>query len=199
MGKYTTISAHTHIGGGSHLAILPKIMEISEGPVLELGMGLFSTPYLHWACFNEKRKLVSYENKKQFHEMFIFDDRRELCNNYSAYHDVHFVENSDWDALDLESTHWGVVLIDHNPGPRRREEMKRLANKADYMVVHDTDEKNDFYYKYREYFPLFKYRYDTKLYPQTTILSNFKDLKELQEYEIENSSGNATRSPSNNS
>jgi len=57
--------------------------------------------------------------------------------------------------------------------------MKRVANNADYVVVHDTDEKNDWYYKYSEYFPLFKYRWDSKIYPRTTVLSNFKDLKNL--------------------
>jgi len=178
MSKYSSINAHTHIGGGSHLPILSKVLGLSEGPVLELGMGLFSTPYLHWACYN-KRKLVSYENKKDFYELFIFNDKRELCNNYD-FHEVKFVE--DWDKIDI-SGHWGVVLVDHNPGPRRREEIKRLANSADYIVVHDTDAKNDWYYKYAEYFPLFKYRYDTKIYPMTTVLSNFKDLSCLSKME----------------
>lgn len=178
MSKYTNIQAHTHIGGGSHLPILMKIMEKTEGPVLELGMGLFSTPYLHWACFDKKRKLVSYENKKDFYELFIFNDRRELCNDYNSYHEIKFVENNDWDKIDI-SEHWGIVFIDHNPGPRRREEMKRVANNADYVIVHDTDDKNDWYYKYSEYFPLFKYRWDSKIYPRTTILSNFKDLSDL--------------------
>jgi hypothetical protein len=178
MSEYKTIKAHMHIGGGSHLPVLMKIMGMSEGPVLELGMGLFSTSYLHWACFDKKRRLVSYENKKEFYELFNFNDEREIGNDYGSYHEVKFVENSDWDKIDL-SGHWGVILIDHNPGKRRKEEMRRLANDADYIVVHDTDEKNDWYYKYSKYFPLFKYRWDSKIYPRTTVLSNFKDLKNL--------------------
>lgn len=167
-----------HIGGGSHLPILTKIMNMTDGPVLELGMGLFSTPYLHWACFEKKRKLVSYENKRDFFEMFEFQDGRKIHNDYS-FHEVKFVENNDWDKVDL-SGHWSVVLIDHNPGPRRKEEVRRLANNADYIVVHDSNGRNDFYYKYSEVFPLFKYRYDyKKVYPQTTVLSNFKDMSNL--------------------
>lgn len=177
MSKYSTIKAHMHIGGGSHLPILMKIMEMTDGSVLELGSGLFSTPFLHWACFDKKRKLITYENKKEFLKTFIFDDKREAGNNYK-YHEMRFVENSDWDKIDI-SEHWSVALIDHNPGPRRREEIKRLADNTDYIVVHDTDAKNDWYYKYSEYFPLFKYRYDTKIYPQTTVLSNLKDLSNL--------------------
>lgn len=167
-----------HIGGGSHLPILSKIMGMSEGPVLELGMGLFSSAYLHWACYDMKRKLESYENKLDFYNMLVFNDRREECNDYS-YHDVNFVENSDWDRINFEATHWGVVLVDHNPGPRRKEEVRRLAKFADYVLVHDTDAKNDFYYKYSEVFPLYRSRHDTGIYPQTTVISNFKDLSNL--------------------
>jgi hypothetical protein len=177
MSEMGTIRAHMHIGGGSHLPILMKIMEKTDGPVLELGMGLFSTPYLHWACIDKRRKLVSYENHKDFAELFIMDDKREVGNDYS-YHEVKVVENNDWEHIDI-SGHWSVALVDHNPGPRRREEMKRLADSCDYVVVHDTDPKNDWYYKYSEYFPLFKYRYDTKVYPMTTVLSNFIDLSTL--------------------
>jgi len=174
MSQYSTIKAHMHIGGGSHLPVLMKVMDITDGPVLELGMGLFSTPYLHWACYDKRRKLVSYENKKDFYESFIFNDRREIVNGYD-YHEVKFVENSDWDKVDL-SGHWSVVLIDHNPGPRRREEIKRLANNVDYIVVHDTDPKNNWYYKYEEYFPIFKHRWDSNIYPRTTVLSNFYEI-----------------------
>jgi hypothetical protein len=73
-----------------------------------------------------------------------------------------------------------VVLVDHNPGPRRKEEVRRLAYNADYIVIHDTNGRNDWYYHFTEVFPLFKYRYDTKgVYPQTTVVSNCKDLKIL--------------------
>jgi hypothetical protein len=177
MSTLKTLDANCHIGGGSHLPILIKLLNITEGPVLELGTGLFSTPFLHWACFDKKRKLVSYENKKKFFDFWIYNDARELNNDYS-YHQVKFVENNNWDAIDI-SEHWGIVFIDHNPGPRRREEMKRVANNADYVVIHDTDDKNDWYYKYSEHFPLFKYRWDSKIYPRTTILSNFFSLDKL--------------------
>jgi len=175
MSQYTTLKAHMHAGGGSHLPILIKVLGLTDGPVLELGTGLFSTPFLHWACY-PNRKLVSYENKKEFFNTWNYDDKREAGNNYDSYHTRILVE--DWDKIDI-SEHWGVVFVDHNPGPRRREEMKRVANNADYVVVHDTDEKNDWYYKYSEYFPFFKYRWDSKIYPRTSVLSNFKDLYEF--------------------
>jgi len=175
MGKLTEIKAHTHIGGGSHLPIMIKLLEITDGPVLELGMGLFSTPYLHWACFDSKRKLLSCENKSHFNDFWNFTDKREAGNDYT-YHTFEFIE--DWDKLDL-SGQWSVVLVDHAPGPRRKEEIRRLANNADYIVVHDTNGRNDWHYKYSEIFSLFKYRYDTKFYPQTTVLSNIIDVTKI--------------------
>jgi hypothetical protein len=94
---------NAHIGGGSHLPLLMKLLDQTNGPVLELGMGLFSTPFLHWACYEKKRSLVSYENKKDFYDMFVFNDKREIGNDYS-YHDVCFVKDNNWDSIDL-STH----------------------------------------------------------------------------------------------
>ena len=174
------LNYHPHIGGGSHLSILMKLVNMTEGPILELGMGLFSTPYLHWACYDNKRTLVSCENKKDFHDMFIFNDHREANNDYT-YHKMIFVEDSDWDKIDLVDRHWSIVLVDHNPGPRRKEEIRRLANSADYILVHDSDDLNKHHrhYKFPEIYPLFKYRYDNNIYPRTTVLSNFKDLSDL--------------------
>jgi len=172
------VSCHMHMGGGSHLPILMKIMGMTKGSVLELGMGLFSTSYLHWACYDSQRRLVSYENKRGFFEMFDFKDKREANNKY-AFHELNFVENNDWDSIDI-SEHWDVVLVDHNPGPRRKDEIARLTDNANYVIVHDTNGRNDWYYKFTEVFPLFKYRYDYRAaYPQTTVLSNLKDLSNL--------------------
>src|ERR1035437_8587915 len=94
---------------GSHMPILIKVLDISKGPVLELGMGVFSTPLLHMLCVDKKRVLVSYENDKSYvdsHNGFMTD-----------MHQIKFVEN--WDDADIESTRWGVVLVDHAPGGRR--------------------------------------------------------------------------------
>jgi len=171
-----------HIGGGSHLPILMKIMTITTGPVLELGMGLFSTPYLHWACYDSRRKLVSCESKEGFNNLFVFNDPREVDNRYEEYHQIIYVPDNKWDEVDLLSEHWSVVLVDHAPGKRRKEEVKRLANKADYILVHDSDDlpKHIEHYKFNEVYPLFKYRYDyDKVFPRTTVLSNFKDLSNL--------------------
>ncbi len=154
---------------GSHLPVITKLMDITSGPVLELGVGLYSTPYLHYECFTSKRELKSYESDAQWVRFF-----RDCRNDY---HEVHHIEN--WDNLEINQF-WDVVLIDHNPENRRKEEAKRLANNAQYIILHDSDTETDDLYGYSEIYPLFKYRYDfTYCVPNTTVLSNFVDLSNL--------------------
>lgn len=158
-------------GEGSHLPVLIKIINLTTGPVLELGMGMFSTHYLHWACYENRRKLVSYENDPKH---LLFDWSQSFLNDY---HEVRFIDN--WDNADL-SGHWDVVLVDHAPTPRRRTEIGRLANSADYVVVHDSQPERERWQRLSQIYPLFKYRKDFgRENPLTTVLSNFKDLSNL--------------------
>lgn len=155
---------------GSHIPVLIKVLSISEGPILELGTGLNSTPVLHWLCNETKRKIDSYESIPMFH--------RAAWNYHNDYHTIHLVE--DWDKDLKIDKHWGVVFIDHAPGIRRNVEMGRLAQNADYVIVHDTEPKSDWHYKYSNHFGDYKYRFDyTKAYPHTSVFSNFKDLTNL--------------------
>lgn len=137
-----------------------------------MGVGPFSTPVMHWLCQDRERLLISYENDKKY-----FDQHKAF---ETSLHQIKLVEN--WDDADIESTHWGVALIDHKPAERRRIDVKRIADKADYIIIHDSEPSQNRYYRYDLIYPLFKYRFD---YPNksgcayTTVLSNFKDLTNL--------------------
>lgn len=160
---------HFRASDGSHLPILIKLVLMTDGPILELGTGFYSTPVLHWLCAEKKRKIVSYESQ----EAFV-----EVAKNYlTDFHEIHLVD--DWSKINI-SQHWSIVLIDHWPSSQRKVEMARVANNADYVIVHDSEPDNDKDYRYSEVVPLYKYRYDyDKLYPNTSIFSNFKDLSSL--------------------
>jgi len=151
---------------GSHLPVLMKVLSITEGPVLEMGMGLYSTPYLHWACF-EKRELVSYDNDPKYFHMN--EDYR------GEGHEVSFVE--DWSKIDIVKP-WDVAFFDEGPAEVRAINLMKVANIAKYIVVHDTQWREDKHYHYKELvFPFFKYRYDyIKTKPHTSVLSNIVDL-----------------------
>ena len=154
----------------SYLPVLIKTLNLSEGPVLEMGMGIFSTPVMHWLCLDRNRALVSYENNATyFHQSRAF---------MAPWHQIKLVE--DWSEAEIETTHWGLVFIDHAPEARRGIDIKRVAHQADYIVTHDSEARNEHKYHLAKIYPLFKYRYDyQKKKPYTTVLSNFKDLTDL--------------------
>lgn len=155
---------------GSHLPVLTKVVNITKGPILELGIGLYSTPYLHYTCLPVARKLVSFESEAGWIRYF-----RDCRTNF---HEVNLVE--DWDKLEISGP-WDVAFIDHAPDARRHIEAKRLVNRAKYIILHDSDPENDTLYKYSEIYSLFKYRFDyIECKPNTTILSNFIDLKDFK-------------------
>ncbi len=179
--------------GASHLPILTKIMDLSkEGPVLELGMGYYSTAYLYWKCIEQRRELISFESDKKWFKKLFSDKHSSLimenpinpevvdmgaeCNKFSAFRVV------DWDKLELGDIHWSVALIDHRPALQRHKDAIKLKNNADFIVLHDTEESIDRFYAYRRVWKHFKYvyHYEKVGKPRTSVVSNFVDLSILE-------------------
>lgn len=164
---------------GTHLGPLIKCMSLTSGDVLELGLGYFSTPYLHYQCVLDKRHLTSYDNDKGWVRRFADSDFYN--HRYRGeYHDFIYVEN--WADAKIEKP-WDVVLIDHTPDERRSIEAMRLKDLAKYIIIHDSNEngKAQFRgYNYASIFPHFKYK---KVWDKderhATVLSNFYDLNDL--------------------
>ena len=168
---------HFKASDGSHIPVLVRMVLATTGPILELGTGFYSTPLLHWLCVAAKRRLVSCESHPSYYAVAL---------NYATdWHKIVLVD--DWDKLDLTPgtdplLRWSFVLVDHGPGPRRRVEFHRVANLADYIVAHDTEPNNDKYYHYSFIADIYRYRYDyTKLYPNTSVFSNFHSLEWLRD------------------
>lgn len=147
-------------------------MELTHGDVLELGMGLYSTPLLHTLCALQDRILVSIDNDSKW-----FKENQKWA---TGLHSVSLVK--DWNEMlcDADSTHWSVVFIDEKPAKNRIKSIKKFANFANFIVIHDSEPESDRYFKYSWIYKLFKYRYDyTALRPHTTVLSNFIDVNSL--------------------
>lgn len=159
------------IGLGSHLPVLMKAVSITYKPILEIGMGFFSTVYLHWACYPNKRKLISWDSYGPWIEKYFKRFRTD-------WHEINITD--DWDKIDF-GTGWGVILIDHGPNERRVKEIERLANAGDLMVIHDTQSESDRHYHYSTIWHLFKYRYEfaANLQPSTSVVSNVVDVKDF--------------------
>jgi hypothetical protein len=126
--------------------------------------------YLDWLCAMDARFMWSYETGVGWCE------RAKKYEN--DYHKVLFVE--DWDKINITDRHWGLVLIDHHPNDRRHIDIERVANHANFIVIHDTEPEADKIYHYSRIWNLFKYRYDHKRYKNhTSVVSNFVDVGNL--------------------
>lgn len=158
---------------GTHLAPLIQAMSKTDGDVLELGLGVFSTPYLHYQCILSDRKLVSYENDAGWAHFFI------KYGYENPNHEIKVVDN--YDEADIEKK-WDVVLVDHSPSARRVVDIKRLANLAKYIIIHDSNDnaRSRREYNYASIYPLFKYQtiWD-KDNTFATVLSNLVELDDF--------------------
>lgn len=147
--------------------MLIKAVQASTGTVVEVGGGVFSTPVLHWLCKEMGRRLITYENEKQF-----FDFSHEF---QSHNHSVRLI--NDWDEMDFKSKR-GVVFIDHHPEFRRGLDAIRFKNSAEFIVMHDTERPDK--YNYNQVWEHFKYVHHWKdCRPWTSVVSNFKDITNL--------------------
>jgi len=140
----------------THLPLLVACVSNTEGPVLELGCGLYSTPVLHALC--HKRPLVTVElDPVWFAEFKGFS---------SQNHHVILVE----DLSEIPDYHWSVVLVDQQPAAARVPSIKRYREKAELIVAHDTEHR---LYGYEEVLPTFNYRVEWKRYaPWTSVVSD---------------------------
>ena len=153
----------------THFPLLIAAVQRTQGKVIELGSGLFSTPLLHWLLFGTGRELVTYES---------FDHYFQFAKKFQTpWHDVRFVK--DWEK-EVKAEECSVVLIDHTPKkPRTRgDDALVFKDSAHYVILHDAGHRPNPKYGYEKVYPHFKYRSDwTECLPHTTILSNRNDMQ----------------------
>jgi hypothetical protein len=155
-------------GWSSHNAVLIKVIMRSEGDIIEMGAGPFSTPLLHWLCKDRGLRLRTYEN-----DPFYYNFASQFQSNS---HSIRKIEN--WNDLELKG-HLGIIFIDHHPMEQRGIDVIRFKDYADYLILHDTEKPET--YGYQDIWKHFKYSYSWKeCRPWTSVVSNFKDLSWLQ-------------------
>lgn len=151
----------------NHLYLLWPALEATQGNVVEFGIGDGSTKQLHEYC-EGKRELRSYENNLEWLDKFRHLETKD--------HKFFFTKH--WDDVELDSI--DVLLIDHAPGERRWEDIKKYANIAKYIIIHDSEPAATGY-MLDKIWHLFKYRKDYKTEGAwATIVSNFDDVSKMQ-------------------
>ncbi|MBI5395282.1 MAG: hypothetical protein HZA91_08310 [Verrucomicrobia bacterium] len=147
------------------------------GPVLELGVGWYSTPVLHAMAGAMSFDLVSVDNNAEW--LARFERFR------TAKH--QFVRASmPADAPALVARDWSVVLVD-NGVKERRPWMDALWQRARVMAAHDSEQPC---YCYEPLASTAKFRFDYKadalssgkvVAPPSFVVSNTENLDWLRE------------------
>lgn len=134
--KFTQITSNWD----SHRPLLWAALEATKHlklPVLELGCGNGSTPFLKEYCLENGLQLFSY------------DFNIEWAAKFDAIH------VTDWNNVPWRKE-WSVVLVDESPGEHRKVSIGKLHH-AKVVVAHDTEPAADHGYQMRV--PLSRYKY----------------------------------------
>jgi len=155
----------------NHLILLYLALELTAYdernlPVMELGCGDGSTRQLKTFCLANKRPFKSYDSNKEWAE---------------KYDSKHIV---DWQTSDVYDDNFSVVLVDEAPGENRWLSIQRLANKADIIVIHDSEPAATGY-MLDKIWHLFKYKLDYRTEGAwATAVSNTIDLNRFDNCKI---------------
>jgi len=185
----------------SHRPLLQIALELtkdSQSPILELGTGYGSTEQLHRYIQNDNRKLFSLDTNKEWltkyshlnainHEL-VFKPDNIKWNPQAGYTRENCpAANRDWYDSTNEIPEWldsvsnngiSVCLVDHACGERRHHDIKRIYEKCDIMVIHDTQPEATGYLLERIW-GLFKYRLNLLMEEDAAIVSNKYDVTKL--------------------
>ena len=150
----------------THLGILLACLRATEGPILELGAGLFSTPLIHaFAWKNLNRYARTIEQNKAWAErlMTLYRDTADDHN-----HEILWTEN--YASAEITDKPWSVALVDHATHSRARD-LARLKGHADLIVFHDAEIE-----LWKPVLATFTHRFTCKIRPDTAVVSDTQSL-----------------------
>lgn len=148
---------------GSHRRLLWSALELTKHtglPVIELGCGHGSTPFLQQYCKDNGLELFSYDYNKTW------------ADKFGATH------ISDWSTIPWRKE-YSVALVDESPGEHRKISVQNFVDNVKIVVIHDSEPPgwNTSDYQVREEFYRYIYSLDEKATrygaPWTSMLSNF--------------------------
>jgi len=159
---FTVTSAYN-----SHRPMLKAILQAYPiGRVIELGMGDGSTQLISDVCKEQGREFISYENNPEWYA--------KMAHVHDVHNSLKFV--SDWGKIRVEPC--VVLFVDHAPAEQRKIDIEKFKDKAEIIIVHDSEDEANYVYGLKEILSLFKYRIDIqqKGMPRTTAVSNTIDI-----------------------
>lgn len=160
----------------NHRPLLLKALMCNSLPILELGMGDGSTPFLQRYCQENDRILWSFDNNAEWAQKFYLPNPPD-----NQFIDVFPADNIDFIKQKIGDRQWGVALVDNAPGESRWELIEFLKDKAEIIVVHDREPAATGYMLNKIYH-LFDYKVDFQSDGAwATALSNVVDVSSWAE------------------
>lgn len=141
---------------GSHLRALSWAIADTDGPILEIGVGQHSTPFL--AVVAGDREFVSVETDP---------DWRRWASRFG--HRVVAEIPSDVEQ-------WSVVLVDGD-AESREPALLQLRGVTEIFVCHDTELVVEPFYGWAETLATFEFRCDVDESPRTTLVSDLRPVE----------------------
>ncbi len=125
----------------SFMPALMKAVAGSQGEILEIGIGHFSTPILHEIGEITGRLVLSVEDNKEWMEPFANRYASEKHQFYYGNYDKNLKMIASWcDPI----VKMGVTFIDNSPGgERRKKDFAMFLPLSEYVVVHDFHRENE--------------------------------------------------------
>ena len=124
----------------------------THGPILELGVGWYSTPVLHEFATALGRRHLCVESGPHW---------GGIATTVVGADNIRVGQYDDIVPL-LAEEHWGLVLLDHGPDELREMDMARLKGVSDVILVHDRS---------RSSVPFTYAAFDNRYPPPTLIVS----------------------------
>lgn len=125
---------------------------LSAHPVLAIGIDPVTTRILHDYCEEHGRVLVSLEE-----DIFATAKLRDMASKR------HEIVCSAWEVAPIEARGpWSVAVMNHAPGERRKDDVMRLKDRCEVIVIHDTEPNADMGYQFSTIWHHFRWKVDVK-------------------------------------
>jgi len=157
----------------THQPILIHVLNtITDGDVLEFGMGWNSTPLMHLLCGIQGRNLFSVDTDPEWYDKFI--------KYASPWHYLNLsVQGPIYDGTHfMFEKKFRIAFIDAAPAEIRQPVIERMKDMVDYIIVHDSEcTFQGRVNVYRYDFSMFKHVLHFKpMNPATSVLSNLDEI-----------------------
>jgi hypothetical protein len=121
----------------THQPVLYEVAQRCSGPIVEFGCGEGSTRMLNSICGQRGIRLLTLESDADWLA-------RYSARLGSDRHEFRLVESWTNELDEIERHQWGLVFIDQGSWEARAETARRLADNAEYIIVHDCDALPEF-------------------------------------------------------